>query len=77
MKKAHLTLTDIRVRFLKPDVAIVDVTWQTIGQTTSDGSKEVPPRNGLMNLVLLCQPDYMWVIAIGHNVDYTAAYHRS
>ena len=77
LKKARLTLNDIRVRFLKPDVATVDITWETVGQTTPDGTKEIPPRNGLMNLVLLHQPDQTWAIAVGHNVDYTSAYHRS
>ena len=76
LKKAHSTLNDVRVRFVKPDVAAVDVTWRTVGQTTPDGTKEVPPRNGLMNLVLLQQSDHTWAIAIGHNVDYTAAYQR-
>ena len=76
MKKAQLILNDIRIRLLKPDVASVDVTWQAIGQTTPDGSKEIPTRNGLMTLVLLQQAGDKCAIALGHHFDYTATYRR-
>ena len=76
MKKAQLILNDIRIRLLKPDVASVDVTWQAIGQTTPDGSKEIPTRNGLMTLVLLQQAGDKCAIALGHHFDYTATYLR-
>jgi uncharacterized protein (TIGR02246 family) len=48
------------VRFLKPDVAIVNGTFEVSGMRGSDG-KEVPPRNGISTSVVVKQ-NGQWLI---------------
>jgi uncharacterized protein (TIGR02246 family) len=59
------------IRFLKPDVAAVDVDWEMTGAKNPDGSPR-PTRKGLHTLVMTKQGDGPWLIAIMHVHEFTA-----
>jgi uncharacterized protein (TIGR02246 family) len=67
---AHLTVLESRIRFLRPDVAAVDIKWQQTGAIAPDG-KPWGTRTGLMNWVVT-QEQGVWAVAIMHNMDLPA-----
>ena len=54
------------VRFLKPDVAAVDVKWEVTGRTDADG-KALPTMKGIM-VWTMSKEKGRWLIKIMHNV---------
>jgi uncharacterized protein (TIGR02246 family) len=70
---SHQTATVRSIRFLKPDLAAVDVDWQMTGAKFPDGSPR-PLRKGLVNWVMARQGDGSWLIEIMHNTDLTSAF---
>ena len=59
------------MKFLKPDVAAVDVEWDQTGARCPDGSddaKQQTYRKGLMSLIMTNQQG-RWLITIFHNMD--------
>jgi uncharacterized protein (TIGR02246 family) len=58
-----------KIRFLKPDVAVVDVRWEMTGALTPEGVSR-PVRNGLLDLVCTSSGG-TWLITVMHNVDLT------
>jgi uncharacterized protein (TIGR02246 family) len=59
------------IRFLRPDIAIVDIDWEMTGARSADGSAR-PQRKGLLDLV--CQKQGQdWRIVVLHDTDFTAA----
>lgn len=69
-KDTNLKMTKTKIRFIKPDVAAVDVWWEMIGAKGPDG-QEIPLRNGLLNLIMTKQGD-KWLIIVMHNMDLPA-----
>jgi uncharacterized protein (TIGR02246 family) len=69
--ETHQTATVKSVRFLKPDVAAVDVTWEMTGAKNQDGTMR-PTRKGLHSLVMTKQDDGSWQIAVMHVHEYTS-----
>ena len=69
-KNSHQTLTDIKIRFVRADVAAVDVHWEMTGQTDAQGNPR-PLRQGLLNF-LMAKNDGQWQIVVMHNLDLTA-----
>jgi uncharacterized protein (TIGR02246 family) len=59
------------VRYLRPDIAIVDVDWDMTGARSADGSPR-PTRKGLLDWVCVKQ-EGRWRIVAFHNTDFTAA----
>jgi uncharacterized protein (TIGR02246 family) len=59
--------TDIHIKYLKPDVAAVDVVWEMTGAKCPDGS-DAGLRVGLNSLVMT-KTDAKWSIAVFHNTD--------
>jgi uncharacterized protein (TIGR02246 family) len=59
------------IRFLKPDVAALDVDWEMTGAKNPDGSTR-PTRKGIHSLVMTKQDDGSWLIAIMHVHEFTA-----
>jgi uncharacterized protein (TIGR02246 family) len=59
------------IRFLKSDVAAVDVDWEMIGAKNQDGSVR-PTRKGLHSLIMTKQSDGPWLIAVMHIHEYTS-----
>ena len=66
-KSSRQTITDTKIRFLKPDVAAVDAQWEMSGARNADGTQR-PLRKGLLNLVMLKQAGD-WLIAVMHNME--------
>jgi uncharacterized protein (TIGR02246 family) len=66
-KGSHQTGQLRSVRFLKPDVAILDVDWEMTGATTAEGVAR-PPRKGLLNSAMI-KTNGRWLIAVMHNTE--------
>jgi uncharacterized protein (TIGR02246 family) len=69
--KSHLSIEVKKIRFLKPDVAVVDVRWEITDSQTADGMA-VPYRTGLLDLVFTTSGG-PWFITVMHNTDLTPA----
>lgn len=68
---SHQTGTVKNIRFLKPDVAAVDVAWEMTGAKNPDGSVR-PTRKGVHSLIMLQQSDGTWLIAMMHIHEFTS-----
>ena len=66
-KDSHLEATSMRVRIVRPDVAVAELRWQMTGARDPFG-KEWPVRQGLMDFVATRESDG-WSVAIFHNRD--------
>jgi uncharacterized protein (TIGR02246 family) len=63
-KDSKLTITDIQVRFLSPEIAIAHVRWSMIGEKTPPGIPK--PDQGIQTLVVTKQAG-AWLIAAFQN----------
>lgn len=70
-KKSHQEYTDIKTRFIRPDVAAVDVRWKMTGATDPQGNPR-PGREGLLSFVMAKDKGH-WQIVVMHNLDLTAS----
>jgi uncharacterized protein (TIGR02246 family) len=66
-RDSTVTVTETRVRFIRPDVAAVDARWRM------DGARDVagnpwPDRRGIMSLVAAAA-DGVWRFAVFHNLE--------
>jgi uncharacterized protein (TIGR02246 family) len=61
-KNSHQQYTGIKIRFLRPDIAAVDVAWEMVN----------PDRKGILNFVMT-KTAPTWQIVVMHNLDLTAA----
>ena len=68
-KNSHQSYTAIKTRFIRPDVAAVDVHWQMTGATDAQGNPR-PDRQGLLNFVMAKNAGE-WQILVMHNLDLT------
>lgn len=68
--KSHLEYTDIKMRFLRPDVAAVDVHWKMTGAMDPQGNPGMD-REGLLNFVMEKNAG-QWEIVVMHNLDTSA-----
>jgi len=59
-------ITDTQVRFIRPDVAAVDVRSDVTGGKTFDG-KDLPLVKFLMSWTVTKEPDGQWLIKVMHN----------
>jgi uncharacterized protein (TIGR02246 family) len=71
-KDSHQTAAIRSIRFLRHDLAAVDVDWQMTGAKTSNGLAR-PPRKGLSNWVMVRQRDGSWLIQVMHNTELTSS----
>jgi uncharacterized protein (TIGR02246 family) len=59
------------IRFLRPDIAVVDIDWEMTGARTAEGSPR-PKRQGLLDWV--CEKRGQdWQIVVFHDTDFTGA----
>jgi uncharacterized protein (TIGR02246 family) len=65
--KAMLTVLEIKVRYLRPDLALVHWSWSASGDRNTDGSPR-PKRLGLMTLVAERRHD-AWLVTAAHNTN--------
>lgn len=69
-KDSHQTAQIRSIRFLTPNLAAVDIDWQMTGATFPNGNL-MPNRKGLLNWVMIHQPDGAWLIEVMHNTELT------
>jgi uncharacterized protein (TIGR02246 family) len=69
-KNSRFTPTDTKVRFIRPDVAAVDIHWVMSGATDPNGHPW-PDRKGLINVVMT-RENGEWAILVMHNMDLPA-----
>lgn len=62
-----LTITETKVRLIRPDVASVDARWVLDGLKDKDENPR-PPRNGLLSFIMTSKSG-QWKIAVMHNMD--------
>lgn len=65
-RQSTLTITDVQVRFVKPDIAIAHVRWTMAGARTPPGIPE--PREGIQ-LQILKKQRGKWLIASFQNTS--------
>ncbi|MFY9550300.1 MAG: SgcJ/EcaC family oxidoreductase [Thermoanaerobaculia bacterium] len=58
--ESQLTITDVQVRFLSPNIALAHARWTMTGARTPPGIPE--PRSGIQTLVFTKQAEH-WLIA--------------
>lgn len=66
-KESRLTITDVKVRFLTPDIAIAHATWTMTGARSPAGT-QAPPSAGIQTLVLTRQSGH-WLISAFQNTN--------
>ena len=66
-RDSHLTVANIDVRMLRPDVAAVDVRWDMTGARDPHG-REWPRRRGLLSAIAT-DNGADWSLAVVHNMD--------
>ena len=69
-KNSHQKYDDIKIRFIRDDIAAVDVHWQMTGATDPQGNPW-PDRHGLLNFVM-AKDAGRWQIVVMHNLDLSA-----
>lgn len=70
-RDTHLKITEIKIRFVKPDVAAVDARWEMTGAKNQEG-QDILLRKGLLNFVMTGEGD-KWFITVMHNMDLPAS----
>jgi uncharacterized protein (TIGR02246 family) len=65
-RDSTLTITEVTVRFLSPEIAIAHVSWTMVGARTPPGLPE--PRQGIQTQVLQRQAS-QWLIAAFQNTN--------
>jgi uncharacterized protein (TIGR02246 family) len=70
-KNSHQKYTDIKIRFIRPDLAAVDVHWEMTGAVDQAGNP-VALRQGLLNFVME-KSQGKWQILVMHNMDLNAS----
>ena len=68
-QKSHQTGEVTTIRFLRSDIAAVDVRWDMTGAVDEAG-KPIPHRNGLANCVFT-KSGGEWLVTIMHNTELT------
>ena len=66
-KEAVLKVDEVRIRYVRPDVASVDILWTQTGSKAPDG-KDRGIRKGLMSW-LVTREDGTWQVTVMHNMD--------
>lgn len=69
-RNSHQAYTEIKIRFIRADVAAVDVHWEMTSVLDGQGNPR-PDREGLLNFVM-AKDAGQWQIAVMHNLDLTA-----
>jgi uncharacterized protein (TIGR02246 family) len=70
-KDSRLSVTETRVRLIRPDVASVDVKWTMTGARDPHGNPW-PEREGLLSWIAT-RHGGGWLIDVSHNMDLPAA----
>jgi uncharacterized protein (TIGR02246 family) len=71
LKNAHRSATVKSVRFLSPEIALVDADYELSGRATNSGAEQAPAK-GLLSLVFTKHGD-KWLITAFHEQEMAAA----
>ena len=63
MRQSQMSVAEIQIKFIKPDVAVVHAVWTLDGQITPDGN-EVPQRKGRLTIVTTQTEDNWQIVAL-------------
>ena len=77
LRKVKLTMKSTRTKWVKHEVASIDIAWESTGHKTHEGQPIPGIRRGLLNLVAKKEDNEILKIVVGHNLDYTAVYTES
>jgi len=66
-RESHLSAREMRVKFLRPDVASLHMRWDLSGLALPNG-QPLPDRKGILVYVLV-KDSGQWRIAVGQNTD--------
>ena len=66
-KESIFTTTEVRVKFLKEDIAIVHVRWNLRGDKDADGTPR-EPRSGIFTQVVM-KENGKWLIKASQNTN--------
>ncbi len=66
-KDSNQKMTEIKIRFIRPDVAAVDARWEMTGAKGPDG-QDTPLRKGMLNFIMT-RSNGQWLITVMHNMD--------
>jgi uncharacterized protein (TIGR02246 family) len=69
-KNSHQKYDDVKTRFIRDDIAAVDVHWEMTGATDPQGNPW-PDRQGLLSFVM-AKDTGRWQIVVMHNLDLSA-----
>lgn len=70
-KDTHQTITETKMRFIKPDVALVDARWEMTGAKNPQG-QDIGLRKGLLTFVMTKEGN-SWFITVMHNMNLPAS----
>jgi uncharacterized protein (TIGR02246 family) len=70
-KEAVVKSDDVRIRFLRPDVASVDIRWTQTG-SKAPGGQDLGTRKGLVSWVVTKEGG-TWLVAVMHNMELPVA----
>jgi uncharacterized protein (TIGR02246 family) len=70
LKDAIRKVAVTNIRYLTPDIAAVDATWEISGTKADDGSM-MPVRHGILVLVMTKQSG-QWIISVYHEPEFAA-----
>lgn len=68
-KQSHQTGEVTRIRFLRPDLAAVDIHWEMTGAVDNTGNP-IPYRTGLADCIFT-KSGGKWLVTIMHNAELT------
>lgn len=66
-RESTLSIDEVHIRFLTPQIAVVHVLWSLVGQKKPDGTPG-PPRKGIFMQVLQ-KREGKWLISAAQNTD--------
>lgn len=75
LKDAYQTYSITHIMWINSETAVADLKWQCFNQKIPGTDQVLPPRNGLINVVITIE-DTEWKIVAGYNTDYTGTYQR-
>ena len=67
LKDSRWTESQAEIRWIRPDIACVNIRWELIGSRDAEGN-EWSPRRGLISLVA-SEAGGEWSIEVFHNMD--------
>lgn len=73
-KNAVLSLDELHIRTIAPEMVLTSCKWEVMNSSTPDG-KQLPPRKGVMQMISKNLND-TWKISLVHNTDLAGAYNK-